>query len=241
MDSWLGLVIAGILLAIAGIAFIQYYLERQRTEQMRGIAGRRGWTFAPEAGPELLAGLGSFHLFSQGRSRKIRNLMHTQIRDIAVHLFDFRYTTSSGRHNRIHQQTVVSFESERLRLPYFELRPEHLFHKLAGSFGYQDIDFDSHPAFSDAYLLRGEDEAEVRALFSDEILGYYTRHRVLCTEGGGSQLVYYRAEKRVEPELVDRLVQEGLDVLDLFLEAEGPLGSLELLGVGLEQAEQSWS
>jgi hypothetical protein len=39
--------------------------------------------------------------------------------------------------------------------------------------GYQDIDFESHSRFSSSYLLRGPNEAAIRAEFSPNILDYF--------------------------------------------------------------------
>ncbi len=72
-----------------------------------------------------------------------------------------------------------------MRLPNFTLRPENLFHKIGQVFGYQDIDFDSHPEFSKRYLLKGENESEVRSTFSADTLAFYESDQKLSTEDAG--------------------------------------------------------
>jgi len=84
-----------------------------------------------------------------------------------------------------------------VRLPSFILRPENLFHKIGESFGYRDIDFDSHPVFSKQYLLRAADEQACRGLFTKGILDHYDQRAGLSTEGDGDSLLFYRASKRV--------------------------------------------
>lgn len=55
------------------------------------------------------------------------------------------------------------------------------------------------------------------------MLSYYTRHRDLCTEGVGRQLIYYRigrhhrADRRVEPARMQGFFDKGLGVLALFM------------------------
>lgn len=238
MSGLVFLFIACAVIAVVAIVVLSYYYqEKQRTEQMQAVASRLGFSFRPEAERGLLGELGRFHLFSQGHSRKIRNVLRREIQDIRVTLFDYRYTTSGGRHNQNHDQTVVLFETERLRLPVFVLRPEGLFHKLAGAFGYQDIDFETHPVFSETYLLRGDDESRIRAFFTDEMLGYYTRHANLCTEGAGQRLIFYRGGRRVEPQGMEGFLEQGLDVLDAFMEKEDSLGTLPLLGVTFSETQ----
>jgi len=46
-------------------------------------------------------------------------------------------------------------DCNKLKLPFFELKPENTFHKIGQVFGYQDIDFEAFPNFSKGYLLRG--------------------------------------------------------------------------------------
>jgi hypothetical protein len=228
--------VACLLLVLAGIAVLHYYRENQRTQQLQSAALRLGFSFSADAGPGLREGLGQFHLFRQGHARKVYNVMHREIHDIMVTLFDYRYTISSSRHRRIRHQTAVLFETDRLRLPLFTLRPEHLFHKLGQAFGYQDIDFEDHPVFSETYLLQGPDEDRIRSLFTEQVRSYYTRHASLCTEGQGRQLAFYRAERRVDSGAIEGFLQEGLDVLDSFMERDGLLGIPPLLDIGLQQA-----
>jgi hypothetical protein len=232
--SLIVLALAAIVVVMVAVLAVQHHREQERRERLRSAARDLGFSFSLESDPRLPKSLGHFHLFSQGRSKRISNVMSKAMADIDVTIFDYKYTTGSGKHSDTRNQTVVLFESERLQLPSFALRPEHLFHKLAGAMGYQDIDFDAFPEFSQTYLLQGYDEERIRSLFTDEVLSYYARHTDLCTEGDEQQLLYYRARKRVDPEWIGSFVEEGLDVLALFLEKEGLLGSLELVGASLQ-------
>ena len=225
-----GLILLFFLLAAmvgAGFLIVSQHQEKKREEQMQAAAERMEFSLS-EGALRVQDRLGHFRLFSQGHSRQVRNVMHREIHDIAATLFDYRYRTSSGKHHQTHQQTVLLLETERLQLPQVSLRPEGMFHKLAGALGYQDIDFETHPAFSENYLLRGDDEAQIRALFSEEALCYYAQHIGLSTEGEAQQLIFYRAGQRVEPGWMENFLEQGLDVLDLFVEKEGVLDSLLL-------------
>ena len=114
------------------------------------------------------------------------------------------------------QQAAVSIRSPQLNLPQFALRPQHLFHRIGEVFGYQDIDFDYHPQFSKNYLLRGNNEQQVRKLFTNEVLGFFESQDGVSTEGDGDQLIFYRALTRIKPEDVHLFREEGLRVFRLF-------------------------
>jgi hypothetical protein len=237
MDEWIFFFIMAVVAVVALIAAASYYLDKQRREQMQAVAARMGFSFSAEGEAGLRKRLGHFHLFSQGRSRKIRNVMRGEGHGTPVTLFDYQYTTGSGKHNNTHRRTVLLFETERLRLPFFTLRPQGLFHKLAAAFGYGDIDFQANPVFSDAYLLQGSDESRIQDLFGEKVLSYYERRRGLCTEGAGQQLVFYRGNRREEPGSIERFLAQGLEVLDLFVVSEEAPDTPSSRDVDLDQAE----
>jgi hypothetical protein len=224
MDSfWIILVFAAFVAIGIAVAIGQHLQEQERQKQLHAVAETKGWRFSAEVNPTLLTTLGHFHLFSQGRSRRIVNVMRTDVEDIAVSIFDYRFTTGSGKQSHTHRQTVALFEAEQIRLPRFTLRPEGLFHKLGSFLGYQDIDFAGHPSFSDAYLLQGGDEARIREVFTDTVLSYYARRADLCTEGQGQQIVYYRADQQIAPGGIETFLKQGLDAVDLFCEKDDAL------------------
>jgi hypothetical protein len=54
---------------------------------------------------------------------------------------------------------------------------------------------------------------------------------LVCVEGEGGQLIYYHRDPRVEPEQIPRFFQEGLDVLDLWIQKKGVAENLDLIGL----------
>ncbi len=94
-----------------------------------------------------------------------------------------------------------------------------MFHKIGSAFGYQDIDFASHPTFSKQYLLRGSDEMAVRNTFSDDLLAYFEQRKGLSAEGDGDRLVFYRISKRVPPKDISSFMEQGFALFS-FLKTE---------------------
>jgi hypothetical protein len=156
------------------------------------------------------------HLFSQGHSRKITNVLMGKAGALDVAVFEYAYTTGGGQHSQRWRQTVILFESDGMDLPKFTLRPENVFHKIGQVFGYKDIDFDSHPEFSKRYLLRGENEEAVRATFGTQARSFYESDLKLSTEAAGPQLIHYRSGKKVAPDEISEFIKQGVRVLTLF-------------------------
>lgn len=209
------LIVSGIGI-IALIIFLVVRHGKKRTEEFQRVAEELGLPFHPKGDDSLLERLKDFHLFSQGRSKKMKNLLYGQTEDGEVALFGYQYTTGGGNSSQTHRQNVVYFSSPSLDLPRFALRPEHLFHKIGAVLGYEDIDFDSHERFSKSYLLRGDDEREIRKTFTDAVLSFYENQTGISTEAGGDRLIFYRAGKRIKPEEVVSFLEEGSSVFKLF-------------------------
>lgn len=201
---------------VTGIVAVGYMMERKRTEAIRQVAEELGLTFYPSGDGQPLAALAGLYLFSRGHSKKITNVMQGEANDVEVKILDYKYVIGSGKSAQTLKQTVVCFRSPELDLPNFSLRPEGFLHKVRAFFGYQDINFDTHPQFSKHYLLRGTNEASIRGLFHEGALSFYDDRPGLCTEGNRERLVFYRAGRREKPEQMRSFLAEGFEILALF-------------------------
>ena len=208
----------------AGLLLARQY-EKKRTAGMRQAARALSFQFLGEHDDGLSAELAGFELFSQGRARKLCNAMRGQGSDTAVSIFDYRYTVGSGKNSQTYRQTVVAFQSQRLALPSFHLRPERWYHKISSLFGYQDIDFGDFPVFSRKYLLRAASERAVRLVFTAPVLETIEKLDGISAEGQAERLIVYRLGRRVKPLEVKHLLEEGFAVYATLAEACGSLNA----------------
>jgi hypothetical protein len=210
------MIAGGIIAVVTTVIIAARYSEKKRTKALQALAASLKFSFSKKASDSFLPSLSQFHLFSQGHSKKASNVMNGRANEIDVSIFDYRYTTGSGKNSHTWRQTIALFKSSTLHLPRFTLRPENLFHKIGSAFGYQDIDFDSHPAFSKQYLLRAADEQACRDVFTDNILGYYDQRKGLSTECDGEALLFHRVSKQVRPSDIRSFFEEGFGIFSLF-------------------------
>lgn len=201
---------------IAAAIFISRIRRRQRTEAFQRIAAELGLDFTPEVGDRYAADLEHFELFNKGRSKNVSNLLQGTSDNRALAIFDYQYTTGSGKHRHTWHTTVLQIQFDGPELPQFSLRAESLWDKIASKFGSHDIDFDTHPTFSKKYVLRGENEPNIRAVFTPPILDYFEAHPGLNIEAWGQTLLFYRLGKHVKPEEVNAFLADGLALLSLF-------------------------
>lgn len=213
---WLPLLFfAGVFtLVIVGIV-VNYHLEKKRTEAFQKLAGELSFRFLPAGSGELLRELGHFHLFTPGHSKQMKNLMRGEAQGLEISIFDYRYVVGSGKHRQTWNQSVFLARSSGMNLPHFSMRPESIWHKIGSWFGYEDIDFESHPKFSKAYLLKGPDESAIRNLFTAETLDHFEATHGLNVEGHGDLLIFYRYA-RLQPDKIRDFMTEGFGVLKLF-------------------------
>jgi hypothetical protein len=204
-----------ILVAIPIILHLWQGRKSQRRSAMRLAAGELGFALAAWDDGVVVSDLSSSYLSSRVRFRTIENVMRGISNDLEVKIFDFGYVRSEYDGQRS-MQTVICFRSPQLDLPAFCLRPKNVLHQIAKLFGFQDLVIAGRAQFSKTYLLRGQDQAAVRKLFTDDVVAYYERSTSLFTEGDGNQLLFYRWAKRVDADQIRFFVQEGFEVLSLF-------------------------
>jgi hypothetical protein len=164
----------------------------------------------------MIPGLERFALFSSGQGRRITNFMYGEASGIKAAVFDYAYTTGSGKNRQTHYQSVVYLEPGNLSLPYFSLRSENFLLKIFTAFGYQDIDFGQRPEFSRQHILRGQDEPAIRRAFNDRVLSFYENYPGTCTDGGGNQIFLFRAGYHFQPQEIQGYVGLALQIMKLM-------------------------
>ena len=199
-------------------------LAEQRSKKFKNLAEQMGMEFSVEDEWDIGASLSAFDLFWEA---DITNVLSGDSEQLGYgEAFEVRILECAhddGGDTRVHQ-TVIYFRSPQLSLPRFGVRPEEWHHKLRSKLGYQDIDFESHPTaaeFSKKYLLRGEDEQTIRALFTDAVLTFFAAHPdKVCVEGSDDQLIWYQPGKIIEPEYIPAFMKEGFEVFRLFTSSQ---------------------
>lgn len=205
---WYGLAFGAVLLIFG------YIYEKKRSEALILVAHSLGFTF-DKLGRDLTRKIhDDFFLFSLGDNytRDIKNEMWGVLDGLQISIFGYQYTVGFGRNSRTYKQTVLSIECTSTVLPEFVLRPENLMHKIGQIFGYKDIDFESSYTFSDSYLLQGDNEDEIRKIFTNDVLSYFASNLGLSVESKNNLLLFYRDSKRCNPKEIERFCSEGREL-----------------------------
>ena len=204
-----------------GICAIVSYRDRERLRKIEEQARSLGWTFRRQptsADNNLPVGC---YLAETGRDPAVSNVLEVARTDeLNFILFDFKYTVGYGKSQRTSHQTIARVRSPLLKLPSFLLFPETIFSKIAKVFGQTDVNFPDSPEFSDRYILRGQDEAALHAIFSPALRQALEPLEHLTIEGADDVLFIFRVERRIKAEELVARIEEDKKILALFFEAQ---------------------
>jgi hypothetical protein len=168
-----GLVLMGVLVYLGQLR------AKQRREALAALAAEWGWRFDPALDARHDEEYHHFELFRRGHSRSAYNTLTGALelagRSWPAKAGDFRYrvTSSNGKTTTTH---TYEFSYLILHLPFgavpdLLIRREGLFDKLAGAFGYDDIDFESEE-FSRRYCVKSPDKRFAYAVLHPRMLEF---------------------------------------------------------------------
>ena len=206
-----------IFFAIVGVGFaISKYLDSRRAKAVRAIATQIGFDYYGQSRQFMHNSVWRSELFTRGRRGYLKNLIRGNVENLPVAIADYQYTVGSGKNKRTVRQTVAVVELQQTTLPQFLLKPETMFHKIGGLFGYQDIDFETHPDFSKHYCLQGHNEDTIRDCFFSDVLTFFENHRQFWVESTGSALIVYKQGRSHKPQDWQKLINSACRVYRQF-------------------------
>jgi hypothetical protein len=205
-----GLLVVGVIGLIGGVIYLGWMQEKKRREAMQAAAMALGFTYSQDAGWDEFFGL---PLFERGRSKRGSNVLTGQTAGNPVTLMDYQYTVGSGKNSQTYRQTVALFPSAGQGLPDFELSPENFLHKIGQVFGYQDLDFEDDPEFSKRFLLRGQDEARIRGVFTASVRAACANFTDWTVQARGGKVAVFRSNTRCDPAEIPSFLANGLRIV----------------------------
>jgi hypothetical protein len=217
--SIIAIIIGVAVVVVIGIGF-SIIAERKRREGLERAAEEMGLVFFPEGNDILFDQLGGFRLFNQGHARKMKNLIQGDSGEVKIAIFDYIYKTGSGDKQATHRVTVALLQSNQLQCPDFTMRPEGVFDKIGSALGFQDIDFDSHPEFSNLFVLQGSNEEAVRKFFTPRLLEFFQSKPGISVEAIPGMMFFYRSRHRVKPAELKELLSQAYEVFGYMVDRD---------------------
>lgn len=208
------IVILPAIFAIIVIYAIQ--AEKKRKAAVEAAATELGLAFTPALTGTDQQLFETFELAHVGDQREASSVTIADSGELRMVLFDYRYTVGSGKNKTTRYYSVVMAVSNSLVLPQFSMTPESFFHRMASFFGFKDIDFDDDPAFSDQFLLKGENEAEIRSFFTPHRRAGLIPLGPISVEAHDHVFICYRTGKQIDAAHLRRMIEEGFKLQALL-------------------------
>ena len=214
-------VIVGVIVVFIGSSLFGLYASRVRAHKIEGLARSLGYTFrgrATAADSDLVIGC---YLADTGSKPTVSNVLEViRTPELKLILFDYAYSADDVETTTTVHQTIARIQAPLLKLPSFLLFPETIFSKIKVLFGAGDVNFLDSPGFSDKYILRGHDEAALRAIFTPALRQALEPLHDLTIEGADDALFVSRVGRRIEPDEFVARIEENKRILALFFEAQ---------------------
>ena len=156
-------IIVGVAVLAIG-AYFAYLAEKKRREEVAAFAAAHGFRFDPGPDSSHDDEYAHFEIFCRGHSRVAKNMFRGDLeidgRSYGLDGGDFRYKVTSGSGKNRSTRTYT-FSYLILHLPFdcpdLLIRSEGMFDKIAGVFGFEDIDFESEE-FSRRFHVKSPDK-----------------------------------------------------------------------------------
>jgi len=199
----------------------KFFSGESETDKLQRISEGLGLTYVPRTDLPSLVPVDEFRLFSHpDRILEVYYVMYGDFEDDSMAIFNYSYMEDRGGGGGKQQicQTVALFSSKSHDFPRFCMHPAGLFHKLLKTiFGLVEIKFESHKYFSKWYVVQGDGENEIRKLFTDEMLNYFSKNTGFSVEASENKLIVYKDDERLDPEYFPLFFKQARTIFSLFV------------------------
>ncbi|MBL9120010.1 MAG: hypothetical protein JNL80_08865 [Phycisphaerae bacterium] len=212
------LIPVGIAIVVA-IGIAAYKAEQKRKAEFLAVASENGLRYDPESHGDWDDRWPRFECFHRGHSRCAFNLLTGRLGgdgpECALGEYRFKETHGSGKNRRTVTYTFgFAILDVGLRgVPDVLIRKEHLFDKVAGFFGFDDIDFES-VEFSRSFMVKSSDKRFaydlIDAQMMEFLLGQGTPNiDIGSASAGGAVCLWFGQSSRLGPRELISLAQWG--------------------------------
>ena len=205
------LLIGGVIAVVAVLAYFSWKAQQRRRQALEELAARLAWGFDPARDRQHDEEYAHFEIFRRGHSRTAHNTLTgtTQLagRRCPAKMGDFVYrvTTSSGKSTQTH---TYRFSYLIVHLPWpivpdLLIRREHVLDKLAGAFGFDDIDFES-AQFSRRFHVKSPDKKFAYDVIDPRMMEFLLKSEVPALDIEHGRLCLSDGSRRWEPAQFER-------------------------------------
>jgi len=217
-DAFVFLLTFFVVAAVVGIIWT-FYAAKKRREALAALAAGMGLEFSPGDPFGICRRYSIFDWIAQGHSQKAYNVIYGRIGNYEVRAFDFTYRTTEGsgkdRREVTHFFSAVIFDTPGAFYPLL-IRPEGFLDRIAGAFGFDDIDFESDE-FSRRFYVKCADKRFAYDVIHPRMMEFLLARRCPSLQLSGVSVMLYTGAT-FKPEEFRYYISFVKEFLDLFPE-----------------------
>lgn len=198
------------------MALYANYRENKRREKIRLLAESLGLEYAEVLPIRDQERFTQLPIAQRGNNAKNSSVIIAESEDQRMLVFNYEYTTGSGKNRTTHHYSILMCISERLKLPAMTLQPEGWQHKIATFFGGQDIQFEDDAQFNTTYIVQGPKADAIRAFWTPPRRQKMLERPKEMFEASNDTFIVYRARKQLQADQVHQLMQDGLAMWEIL-------------------------
>lgn len=192
----------------------------QRQKRLRNLATERDYQYTSQVDWNTVY-LKKFHFFEIRPIERKYNCLRGSFDDLDVswEITDVTFNEGQAFTAETFDTTLMVLKLNQ-KIPVFTMEKEGVFEKIFDRVmaftGYKDIDFKMYPDFSKKFLLMGNNEPEIRAFFTDEIIRFFETQQVYRLESNGEALVIFDKIKLARTDETIELIKYGEELAGLL-------------------------
>ena len=171
----------------------------QRQERLQNLATEKNYQFSSQVDWNTI-NLKKFHFFEIRPIERKYNCLQGRFQDLEMswEIADITFNEGQTFTAETFNTTLMVLHFNK-SIPIFSMEKEgvldQILDKLMEFTGHTDINFDMHPEFSKNFLLMGENEADIRSFFTDDLIRFFEENHIHHLESNGEALIIFNKIK----------------------------------------------
>ncbi|WP_298427692.1 SulP family inorganic anion transporter [uncultured Kordia sp.] len=192
----------------------------QRQKRLRNLATEKDYQYASQVDWNTIY-LKKFHFFEIRPIERKYNCLKGRFKDLNMswEIADVTFNEGQAFTAETFNTTLMVLKLNK-KIPVFTMEKEgvleKIFDRVMAFTGYKDIDFDMYPDFSKKFLLMGNNESEIRAFFTDEIIRFFENHQIYHLESNGEALIIFDKIKLARTDETIAFIEYGKELATLL-------------------------
>lgn len=184
-------------LALKSLILPNYQKTSPRQQRIKKIAANNGWLYTREEQVET-SELLEFDFFKSRPLEMKSNVIGGEFTDFGVdwEISDIVFDEGAMLSKEVYKTTVQLLHLPK-EIPSFVLEQEGIFDKLFDRMPFiasqKDIDFPAYSLFSKKLKLTGENESDIRGLFSPNLITFLESEEIYHIECNGEALIIFKS------------------------------------------------